>query len=399
MIAESAAVRVIHDIFWIVLGRAASPVEARDEARGFTADSKRVLLMRLLASPEFLKIRQAWLANREPYGDPAATERGLASVGSPGDFVTRAYEYLLGRPADEGGLAHYADALGRGDSRRQVLRALGTSDEFNRHHQEIAPQSGVLLRDTQLCELANPAKWDNDEWVDILRSLGLSDDKLSMHRKPYEFAQLIYGCQRLGALRDDSDILSVGAGHELVLYWLANQAKRVVATDMYEGVWQDVQGREGDPDVLLKPEDYAPFPYRQDHLVFMKMDGRQLAFQDHTFDVAYSLSSIEHFGGLEGAAATVREMGRVLKPGGILALATEYVLNGPPHDETFQPEEIAALVNQPGLELVEPIDDRVYRRYAYAPIDLYRNPYQTPHMVVRFNDTVFTTVMVFLRKR
>jgi hypothetical protein len=91
-------------------------------------------------------------------------------------------------------------------------------------------------------------------------------------------------------------------------------------------------------------------------------------------------------------------MARVLKPGGILALATEYVLAGPPHDETFLPAEIAGLINQPGLELVQPIDEAVYRRYEYAAIDLYRNPYQTPHMVVRFDDTIFTTVMVFLRK-
>ena len=109
-------------------------------------------------------------------------------------------------------------------------------------------------------------------------------------------------------------------------------------------------------------------------------------------------SSIEHFGGIEGASATIREMDRVLKSGGILALATEYVLSGPPHDETFQPEEFTALLNQPGLEMVEPLDDKVYRRYEYSAIDLYKNPYQTPHMVVRFNDTVFTTAMVFLRK-
>ncbi len=148
-----------------------------------------------------------------------------------------------------------------------------------------------------------------------------------------------------------------------MLYWLANQVRRVVATDMYEGVWQDVQGREGDPDVIRRPEDYAPFPYRTDHLAFLKMDGRQLGFLDHTFDIAYSLSSIEHFGGMDGAAATIREMGRVLKPGGILALATEYVLTGPSHEETFQPEEFAALIDQPGLELVQEIDDQVYRRY------------------------------------
>ena len=130
------------------------------------------------------------------------------------------------------------------------------------------------------------------------------------------------------------------------------------------------------------------------------MDGRHLEFPDDTFDVAYSLSSIEHFGGIEGAAQTMREMARVLKPGGMLALATEYVIAGPPHEETFQPAEIAALIAQSGLALVEPIDERVYRRYE---TDAGRSrttiPYQSPHMTVRLGDTVFTSVMVFLRKQ
>jgi SAM-dependent methyltransferase len=219
-----------------------------------------------------------------------------------------------------------------------------------------------------------------------------------MHRKAYEFTQLVYGCRMLGALRPDSMMISIGAGHEMIAYWLANEVHRIVATDMYEGVWRDVQGREGDPGVLARPEEYAPFPYRREHLTFLKMDGRRLAFCDRTFDVAYSLSSIEHFGGMAGAVATIREMGRVLKPGGILALATEYVLSGPSHPETFRPHEIGDLIDQPGLELVQPIDESVYRRYSYTAVDLYGNPYQTPHMVVRFNDTVFTTVMIFLRR-
>src|SRR5207237_2887863 len=111
-----------------------------------------------------------------------------------------------------------------------------------------------------------------------------------------------------------------------------------------------------------------------------------------------SLSSIEHFGGLGGACATVDEMARVLKAGGIVALATEYVLDGPPHEETFQPAEIAELFDRPTLRLVQPVDDRVYTPYQYAAVDLYANPHQTPHMVVRFNDTIFTSVMAFLRK-
>jgi SAM-dependent methyltransferase len=203
---------------------------------------------------------------------------------------------------------------------------------------------------------------------------------------------------RLDRLRPDTHVLSVGAGHEPVLYWLTNHVGSVVATDLYEGVWQDVQAREGDDGVLHRPDRYAPFPYRQERLRFLKMDGRRLAFPDGIFDVVYSLSSIEHFGGLGGARATVDEMARVLKPGGVVAIATEYVLDGPPHEETFQPAEIAELLDRPTLRLVQPVDDRVYTRYQYAAVDLYANPHQTPHMVVRFNDTIFTSVMAFLRK-
>ncbi len=381
----------IREAYWLILGRAPTPLELDDELRGDLNRNPGALLRGLFSSPEFGRLRSAWQEGRAAHADPEALERGLSGLGPAERFVERAYDWILARPADADGAGHYVRRLAEGEQRSQVVRALVLSDEFSRRWQSVP-------RDGQLCELANPAKWDNDEWLAILRSLGLSDEKLLMHRKPYEFAQLIYGCRRLGALGEDSTVVSIGAGHELVLYWLANHVRRVIATDMYEGVWQDVQGREGDPDVLRRPEHYAPFAYRQEVLEFMKMDGRQLAFRDGTFDIAYSLSSIEHFGGVEGAAATIRDMGRVLKPGGILALATEYVLDGPPHPETFQPAEIAALIDQPGLELVEPIDVQVYRRYPATAVDLYRDPYQTPHMVVRFNDTVFTSVMIFLRK-
>jgi len=341
------------------------------------------------------EIRQAILSRLLPSFTPPPQQAEESPAGkdvvSDEDFVRVAYDRVLARAADESGLRHYTASLAAGNTRANVVRALVHSPEFVR-------RAARVPRDTQLCELANPAKWDNEEWVDILRSLGLSDDKRLMHRKPYEFAQLIFGGRRLGVMHDETRVLSVGAGHEGVLYWLANRVGWVVATDLYEGVWQQVQGREGDPNVLSNPEAYAPFPYRRDRLTFMRMDGRRLAFRDGTFDLAYSLSSIEHFGGVENAAATLREMGRVLRPGGIVALATEYVLDGPTHAETFQPAEFMQLIDQPGLELVEPIDAGVYRRYAFTPVDLYGDPFETPHMLVRFNDTVFTTVMVFLRK-
>jgi SAM-dependent methyltransferase len=128
------------------------------------------------------------------------------------------------------------------------------------------------------------------------------------------------------------------------------------------------------------------------------MDGRRLAFQDGAFDIAYSLSSIEHFGGVPGARAAVEEMARVLRPGGVLVLATEYQLGGPPADEVFTPEQIHALLEHPSLRLVEPIDEAVWRRYEVEPVDLRVNPYQTPHLVVSDRGTIYTSVMIFLEK-
>ncbi len=79
-------------------------------------------------------------------------------------------------------------------------------------------------------------------------------------------------------------------------------------------------------------------------------------------------------------------------------IATEYLLEGPVTDETFPPDEIRALAERPGLKLIEPLDERVQERYRIEPVDLRTNPYQTPQMVVRNGETVFTSVMLFLER-
>src|SRR5436190_4928050 len=316
----------------MMIGRAPTPLEMADMLRPFDRHGRFLLTKRLITSCDAEDLRTAWQDGR-PGPDQEGQERALQSVGSNREFVEFAYDMIFDRPADPSGLAHYTSALDTGLTRVALVRTFTQSDEFARRYRAIAPQNRMMPRllegdprglDVQLCELANPAKWDNPDWIAMFRELKLSPDKREMHRKGYEFAQLLFGCRRLGALGENARVLSVGAGREAVLYWLANQVRQVVATDLYEGFrWQDEQGREGDPVILEQPDDYAPFPYRRDRLAFMRMDGTRLAFSDGTFDVAYSLSSIEHFGGITGAKAALLEMARVLKPGGILALATE----------------------------------------------------------------------------
>ena len=70
----------------------------------------------------------------------------------------------------------------------------------------------------------------------------------------------------------------------------------------------------------------------------------------------------------------------------------------PPREEVFTPDEIGHILGVPGMRPVEPIDGDVWRRYEAVPVDLQANPFETPHMLVRIEDTVFTSVLVFLRK-
>jgi len=315
------------------------------------------------------------------------------------EFVTACYERLLGRPGDEAGLAHYTARLAEGMTRDALEEILRASDEYIERQKRLAPAASRIPRDVQLCELANPAKWNNPEWLAILKSLQAGPiDQASMHRKAYELTQTIFGLQRLGKLTGSTRILSVGAGHEPILYWLANHAGHVVATDLYEGAWQSEFAREGNPDVLTNPAAYAPFPYREDHLTFLQMDGSALAFADRSFDVVYSLSSVEHFGGIDGARTSVAEMARVLRPGGILALATEWCVRGVAGGEVFSPDDVRRIIDHPCLRLVQPIDDRVWDRYEMEPVDLRVDRFQTPHMLLKHDASIFTSVFAFLER-
>ena len=385
--------------FWILLGREPDDVERGDGLRQLGAGQNRrnEFTARLVSSAEFRDRYETWMEFTLDRRTGGPVLEGLLGLGTDSEFIAICFSCLLGRPADEQGSGYYQGRLTFHGSRLRVVRELALSEEFETRFRPLHPIERIPT-DIQLCELANPAKWSNPEWVKILRSFKGPVDKGSMHRKAYEYAQTIYGLERLGRLRPDTTVLSVGAGHESILYWLANHVSRVIATDRYDPSWSESRASEGDATVISDPERYAPFPYATDRLVFLPMDGRSLGIADSSCDVAYSLSSIEHFGGFEGARDAVREMARILKAGGLLVLATEWLLAGPQCAEVFRPDEIHALIEESGLRLLAPIDEHVWHRYEASPVDLLNNPYQTPHMVVKIGPSTFTSVIVFLEK-
>ncbi|HEX3269758.1 MAG TPA: class I SAM-dependent methyltransferase [Ktedonobacterales bacterium] len=147
------------------------------------------------------------------------------------------------------------------------------------------------------------------------------------YRKYWEVAMSVRALRQFGALREDMKLLGVGAGTEATIFYLANHVQKVFATDLYlsAGDW----GEWANWRMLVSPDRFAPYPYRCDHLVVQHMDGRLLHYPDNTFDGIFSAGSIEHFGSWQAIAASAYEMGRVLKPGGVIAISTEYRINGP----------------------------------------------------------------------
>lgn len=385
---------------WIVLGRELDDGLRRELLRMMASGAPRTsVLLSLLTSAEFLLRWAGLLDDSYERAREQRVETLLASRGTDAEAIDAIYRCLLGRGADGEGLRAYEAHVREGLGRTGVIRILSRSEEFDRRYRHLCPANGIVPRDEQLCELANPAKWDNPDWMAILRELKVPPThRLTMHRKGYEFAQTVFALRKLGALDDGTSILSVGAGHEALTYFLANHAQRVIGTDLYQGVWIGSRAAEGDIRVVSQPEVFAPFEYRRDRLRFLQMNGRALAFRDATFDVAYSLSSIEHFGGWQGAREAVEEMARVTRPGGVVVIATDWCVSGPTKDEVFSPAEVYRLLDVPGVSLVEPIDERVWSRYRGGIVDLQVNPYQTPHMLLKDGDTVFTSVFVVLRR-
>lgn len=229
-------------------------------------------------------------------------------------------------------------------------------------------------------------------------------------RKHWEVAMSVRALRDFGALRRDAEILGVGAGTERTVFHLTRHVRRVVATDLYlaPGDWE----REAHPLMLVAPERISAMPFERERLVVQHMDGRWLRFPDDSFDGIFSSGSIEHFGGLDEIAAAAYEMGRVLKPGGVLTLSTELLLDGPPGSSgwpgvvLFSPDSLRRhLVEASGLEPVDEPDLAVSERTLATckpllemirEVESGRATY--PHVVLAHEGQVFGSVHLTLRK-
>jgi SAM-dependent methyltransferase len=143
------------------------------------------------------------------------------------------------------------------------------------------------------------------------------------------------------------------------------------------------------------------------------MNGTKLEFPSESFDIAFSFSSIEHFGGRNhsGALKSLKEMERVLKPGGVAVVATEYIINNKEHHEFFNERTIYCdLISKvKALRLVEPLDLDITPRTLDTALDFFTIDMnwdrldidfkrQHPLILLRVRNILFTSIMLVFQK-
>jgi arsenite methyltransferase len=116
--------------------------------------------------------------------------------------------------------------------------------------------------------------------------------------------------------RGDERVLDVGCGHGMMLLAAAKQltSGRAVGID----IWSQVDQADNNPESTLAN---ARMENVSDRVEVQNADARNLPFPDSSFDVIVSSFVIHNLNQAKDREQVVREIARVLKPGGQLAIA------------------------------------------------------------------------------
>jgi len=246
-------------------------------------------------------------------------------------------------------------------------------------------------------KLADITDWQQPSFQQVAEKLQRAQMRKS--RKNWEFIQVYQGLQALGLLNGQSRALGLGVGHEPLIYAFCNTCEAVVATDLYgSSTWA---AAEMETEKVYK---LNPFEYERDRLTVRHMDMTAIDYPDDSFDFVWSCCAIEHLNNFQDLHRLYQEIHRVLRPGGIAALTTEFKVAG---DSGYEPNMLYTdrlwvehwLTNETplvqGLELVEPID--------WAIADVEGNQPKSRQTEARIqgysNDLILTSFSFFLRKQ
>jgi len=235
-------------------------------------------------------------------------------------------------------------------------------------------------------------------------------------RKWWEWDYLADTAARSGLLDGNRRAIGLGVGHEPLIFYFARRCAEVTATDLYSSDTDWREARYATFDAIV---DTAPVPFPRDRLKLRNADMRDLGVADASYDFAWSCSSIEHVPSLRDLLQVFAEMARVLKPGGLALLTTEFCLSAPPYLlpnlNALDPDLLKRLVGaldafellgetDLGYHWAHPANAARSRRYIPAGCEvsasaLEANRLRSGHMALFVGASVIAPIAFVLRRR
>lgn len=189
------------------------------------------------------------------------------------------------------------------------------------------------------------------------------------HRKQWEFAMILHALRNNGRLDPGCVGLSMGGGRELVLYAIARQVRHLMVTDLYDAQSSWDCARTGDPDQFIHAN--KPILVDDERFHARRMDMRELAFPDRSFDFAYSTCAVEHIGTREDVIHHFNEVARVLKDDGMYVVTTEIgyqdVTIEDEHNMVFSLDDFLHMVEVSNLVAEPEFDARILPHQINSP--------------------------------
>ena len=294
----------ISETYWLVLNRAPSALELRDQTAGSLNSINRRCATACSTPTSSAGCGPPGATAFCTESDSDALEAALVALGS--DVLrARAYESILARWPDESGGRHYASVLAAGERRTNIVRALATSGSSTRNVRPYLRRAAVRAGESgEVAERGGSTCCAASGSLPIVSRCTASRTSSRRCSTAASDSACCAEMRRSSASAPGTNRCSTGSP--------ITSAASSPPTCMK--VRRGELAKEGDPVVLDDPDKLRAVPLPQGPSRVHEDGWPAARFPLTAPSTSYSLSSIEHFGGLRGACRTMREMARVLKP-------------------------------------------------------------------------------------